>query len=67
MSIEVPLTAQRRNERGELIRRTSDDSSSSLDHSLLIMAISFLTFFLTKVASIGSMEGTRTGGFLVQG
>jgi hypothetical protein len=49
-----------------IIRRTSDDSSSSLDHSLAIMAISFLTFSLRKVAYIGSVEGTGTGGFLMQ-
>jgi hypothetical protein len=53
-------------EGGEMIRRTSDDSSSSLDHSLVIMAISFLTFSLRKVvASIGSMEGIGTSGFHV--
>ena len=51
---------------GELIRRTSGDSSVSLDHSPAKMAVTFLMFSLRNVASIGSMEGMGTGGFLVQ-
>ena len=51
---------------GELIRRISEDSSSSLDHSLLIMDVNFLTVSLWKEASIGSVEATGTGGFLLQ-
>ena len=53
-------------EGGELIQRIYGDNSSSLDHSLLIMVISFLTFSLWKVASIRSVEATGTGGFLLQ-
>ena len=50
----------------ELIRRTSDDNSSSLDHSLLLMAVRFSTFSLWMAVSIGSMGATGTGGFLLQ-
>ena len=51
---------------GELIRRTSDDNSSSLDHSLHIMAVRFSTFSQRKAVPIGSVEATGTGGFLLQ-
>ena len=51
---------------GELIQRTFGDSSVSLDHSPAMMAITFLTFSLSNVASIGSVDGMGTGGFLVQ-
>jgi hypothetical protein len=54
-------------EEGGLIRRTPDDCSSSLGHSLLIMAVSFLMFSLKKVASIVFVEWTGTGSFLMQG
>jgi len=53
-------------EGGELIRRIFYESSSSLDHSLLIMDVSFITVSLRKEASIGSVEATGTGGFLLQ-
>jgi hypothetical protein len=66
MSTVVPLMVQGMVEGGELIRRTFNDSSSSLDHSLVTMAASFLTFSLRNVASMGSAEGTGTDGFLVQ-
>ena len=56
--------AQEMVEGGELIRRTSNDSSSSLNHSLVIMAVSCLTFSLRKEASIGSSGGTGTDDFL---
>ena len=62
----VPLMVQGIVEGGELIRRISGDSSSSLDHSLLIMVVSFLTFSLWRAASIGSVEATGIGGFLLQ-
>jgi len=52
---------------GALIRRTSGESSTSLDHSLAIRDVIFLTFSLRNVASIGSAEGMGTDGFLVQG
>ena len=66
MSTGVPLMVQGMVDGGELIRRTSGDSSVSLDHSPDMMAITFFTFSLRNVASIGSMEGMGTGGFLVQ-
>ena len=66
MSTGVPLMVQGMVDRGVLIQRTSDDSSSSLDHSLAIMDVIFLTFYLNNVASKGSVEGMGTGGFLVQ-
>ena len=46
---------------GELIRRTSGDSSVSLDHSPAMMVVTFLTFSLRNVASIGSVEGIVQG------
>ena len=67
MSNGVPLMVQGMVDGGELIRRTSGESSTSLDHSLAIMDVIFLTFSLRNVASIGSMEGMGTSGFLVQG
>ena len=51
---------------GESIRKTSGDSSISLDHSSAMMAVTFLMFSLRNVASIGSEDGIGTGGFLVQ-
>ena len=65
MSIGVPLMVQGMVDGGELIRSTSSDSSISLDHSPAMMAVTFLTFSLRNVASIGSMEGMGSGGFLV--
>jgi hypothetical protein len=65
-STGVRLMVQGMVEGGELIRRTSDHCSSSLNHSLVIMAVSFLTFSLRNVASIGSVEGMGTDGFLMQ-
>ena len=50
---------QGRVEGGELIRSTSDDSSISLNHSLLIMAVDFLTFSLQKAASIRYVEASE--------
>ena len=66
MSIGVPLMVQGMVDGGELIRRTSGDSSVSLDHSLAMMAVTFLTFSLRIVASIVSMDGMGTDGFLMQ-
>jgi len=66
MSIGVPLMVQGMVDGGELIRRTSGDDSVSLDHSPAMMAITFLTFSLRNVASIGSVDGIGTDGFLVQ-
>ena len=66
MSTRVPLMVQGMVDGGELIRRTSGDSSVSLDHSPAMMVVTFFTFSLRNVASIGSMEGMGTGGFLVQ-
>ena len=66
MSTRVPLMVQGMVDGGELIRRTSGDSSVSLDHSPAMMAITFLTFSLRNVASIGSVDKIGTGGFLVQ-
>ena len=51
---------------GELIQRTSGDSFVSLDQSPAMMAVTFLMFSLRNVASIGSVEGMGTGGFLMQ-
>ena len=56
MSAWVPFVVQGRVEGGELIRNTSDDSSISLNRSLLIMVVDFLTFSLQKVASIRICE-----------
>ena len=66
MSTGVPLMVQGMVDGGELIRRTSGDSSVSLDHSPAMMAVTFLTFSLRNVTSIGSVDGMGTGGFLVQ-
>ena len=66
MSTGVPLMVQGMVDRGELIRRTSSDSSISLDHSPAMMVVTFLIFSLRNVASIGSMDGIGTNGFLVQ-
>jgi len=49
---------QGRVEGGELIRSTSDDSSISLNLSLLIMVVDFSIFSLQKVASMGYVEAT---------
>jgi len=57
---------QGRVEGRELIRSTFDDSSISLNRSLLIMAFDFLTFSLQKAVSIGYVEATGTGGFVLQ-
>ena len=66
MTTGVPLMVQGMVDGGELIRRTSGDSSASLDHSSAMMAVIFFMFSLRYVASIGFVEGTGTGGFLVQ-
>ena len=66
MSIGVPLMVQGMVDGGELIRRTSGDSSVSLVHSLAMMVVTILTFSLRNVASIGSVDGMLTGGLLVQ-
>ena len=66
MSTRVPLMVQGMVDGGELIRRTSGDSSVSHDHSPAMMAVTFLTFSLRIVASIVSMDGMGTDGFLVQ-
>ena len=66
MSNGVPLMVQGMVDGGVLIQRTSNDSSSSLDHSLAIMDVIFLMFSLKNVASKGSVEGMGTGSFLVQ-
>ena len=66
MSTGVPRMLQGMVDGGALIQRTSDESSTSLDHSLAIMDVIFLTFYLRNVASIESVEGMGTGGFLVQ-
>lgn len=50
-------------EGGEIIRITYDDSSSSLDHLLIIMAASSRMFFLRKDASIKVLGGMRVDGF----
>ena len=65
MSTEVSLMVQGMVRGEELIRRTSGDNSSSLDHSLLLMAVRFSTFSLWMAVSIGSMGATGTGGFLL--
>ena len=67
MSTGVPRIAQGMVDGGELIRRTSGDSSVSLDHSTAMMAVTFLMFSLRNVAPIGSVDGIGTGGFLMQG
>ena len=67
MSTGVPRMLQGMVDGGALIRKTSGESSTSLDNSLAIMDVIFLTFSLRNVASIGSVEGMGTGGFLVQG
>ena len=66
MSTGVPLMVQGMVDGEELIRRTLGNSSVSLDHSPAMMAVTFLTFSLSNVASIGSVDGMGTGGFLVQ-
>ena len=66
MSTGVLLMVQGMVDGGELIRRTSDDSSVTLDHSLAMMVVTLLMFSLRIVASIGSVEGMGTGGFLMQ-
>ena len=66
MSTWVPFMVQERVEGGELIQSTFDESFISLNHSLLIVAVDFLTFSLQKVASIGYVEATGTGGLLLQ-
>ena len=66
MSTGVPLMVQGVVDGGELIWRTFGDSSVSLDHSPAMMAVTFLMFSLRNVASIGSVDGIGTDGFLVQ-
>ena len=66
MSTGVLLMVQGMVDGGELIRRTSGDSSTSLDHSLAIMDVISLMFSLRNVASIGFVEEMGTGGFLMQ-
>ena len=66
MSTGVPLMVQGMVDGGELIRRTFGDSSVALVYSPAMMVVTFLTFSLRNVASIGSVDGMGTGGFLVQ-
>ena len=66
MSTGVPLMVQGMDDEGELIRRTSGDSSACFDHLRAMMVVIFVMFSLRNVASIGSVDGMGTGGFLVQ-